>query len=82
MTHICIRCLKDIKPGDDYVQDGLHHICADCIEDYIFDRYDIFDIARELGMKVGEVPEEPKPKKDEQLPGQMDMFGGIAGEND
>lgn len=44
----CDRCHKAIEPGDDYVQDGIDRICCNCIEAYIFDQYDIFDLAREL----------------------------------
>ena len=76
----CDRCHKAIEPGDDYVLDGIDRICCNCIEAHIFDQYDIFDLARELGMKVKEAPEEKPLDQDKPLPGQMDMFGGVVGE--
>jgi hypothetical protein len=53
----------------------------DCLDAHIFDQYDIVDLARELGMKIKEVPEEKKTDPDKPLVGQMDMFGGVVGEN-
>lgn len=74
----CDRCHKAIEPGDDYVQDGIDRICCDCIEAHIFDQYDIFDLARELGMKVKEAPEEKPVDVDRPPKGQLDMFGGVV----
>ena len=76
----CSECGKRIDPGDEYAKDFDKIICCDCIEDYIEQRYDIFDIARELGFTIKEAPEEePKEENEGQLPGQIDMFGAIEG---
>lgn len=74
----CDRCHKAIEPGDDYVLDGIDRICCNCIEAHIFDQYDIFDLARELGMKVKEAPEEKPVDVDRPPKGQLDMFGGVV----
>ena len=77
----CDRCHCTIPSGDEYVQDGIDRICMNCLDAHIFDQYDIVDLARELGMKIKEVPEEKKTDPDKPLVGQMDMFGGVVGEN-
>lgn len=74
----CTKCRKPIEPGDDYVLDGCTRICCNCIEQHIFDQYDIFDLCRELGMSVREAPEEKPVDVDGPLKGQMDMFGGVV----
>lgn len=77
----CCKCHGKIEPGDEYVQDVEGAICEYCIEEYITDRHDFFEIAQELGMSVKIAPEEPKEEPEKPIPGQMDMFGGVYGEN-
>ena len=74
----CFRCCLLIDVDEYYVQDALGHLCMGCVEKYIREHFDIVDLARELGMKVVEnLDEEPKPETEGQLPGQMDMWGGV-----
>lgn len=83
MMIFCCVCHKRILPDDDYVQDLEKSICSDCIVDYIEDRYDIFDIAEELGMSVLTAPDDDlfeMSEENEPLPGQIDMFGGVVGD--
>ena len=77
----CSKCRQRIKPGDDYFVDCATVVCADCIDSYILERYDWYDIADELGFDRREMPEEQAAPTEPPIRGQMDMFGGTYGEN-
>ena len=75
----CTRCNQRIPPGDDYFQDFDAVICTECLDRYILDQYDWYDIADELGFTRCTAPEEPAANETEKpIPGQLDMFGGEA----
>lgn len=78
----CSKCRQPIAPGDDYFVDGGNVICSECIDSYILERYDWYDIADELGFERKVVPEEKQEEQEQPIRGQMDMFGGVYGEND
>ena len=77
----CCRCNNSFQAGDDYVSNGNELVCMDCLDGYILERFDWCDIAEELGFHIREfteVDEEPKLQPEGQLPGQLDMFGGVT----
>jgi len=77
----CCKCHRKIQPEDDYIYDHGKDVCVDCIEDYIEEQFDFFDIAEALGMNVLVVPDDqPVEDADEPIPGQIDVFGGVVGD--
>lgn len=77
----CNKCREIIQPGDDYFLDLGTAICSECIDSYIMERYDWYDIADELGFSREVVPDEKPDEQEQPIRGQMDMFGGVYGEN-
>ncbi len=80
MTKRC-RCNSCFQTGDDYVSNGNELVCMDCLDSYILEMFDWYDIAEELGFHIREFissDEEPKSQPEGQLPGQLDMFGGVT----
>lgn len=77
----CVKCRQAIKSGDEYFEKHDTVICSDCIDRYILDHYDWYDIAFELGFDCMEMPEEKPEPAEQPIKGQMDMFGGVYGEN-
>lgn len=78
----CSKCRHPIQSGDEYFTDFDTVICLDCLDSYILSNYDFCDIAEELGMAKKVAPEEPREKPEAPIVGQMDMFGGVVGENE
>lgn len=77
----CNKCREIIQPGDDYFLDFGATICSECIDSYIMERYDWYDIADELGYERRVVEDENPADQEQPIRGQMDMFGGVYGEN-
>ena len=77
----CSKCRHPIQPGDYYFVDHGTIVCSDCIDSYILERYDWYDIADELGYGRRTMPEEKPEPTEQPIRGQMDMFGGVYGEN-
>lgn len=77
----CSKCREIVQPGDDYFIDRGTVVCSECIDSYIMERYDWYDIADELGFDRKEVPFEAKEQPEQPIRGQIDMFGGVYGAN-
>lgn len=80
---VCCECHQPVLPGDDYFtnDDNDDIVCAGCIDSYILERFDWYDIANELGFDCKVVPEEKQEEQERPVRGQLDMFGGVFGEN-
>ncbi len=81
----CTNCKAEFEKDDWVFMDGVsERLCADCIRD-MADEIPVRKLARMLGYSEerfdeDDEEEEKKPELPEQIPGQMDMWGGAARE--
>ena len=80
----CCRCREVIIPGEDFYSDGGQDndevYCCGCIDDALEHEWFSLDIKEKAEMMgYGVYIDEPEKKvKEEQIPGQLDMFGGMV----
>ena len=80
----CCRCREVIIPGEDFYSDGGQDndevYCCGCIDDALEHEWFSVDIKEKAEMMgYGVYIDEPEKKvKEEQIPGQLDMFGGMV----